>query len=98
MRKKKLRRLQGKDWRDKRDELQLISVFKSTNDNYRGTYVNEYGIKFIHWFSNPEKESFDFIEKIRNELSENEFNFLLEEFCPKKKHKILKYYELQKEE
>lgn len=47
-------RLQGEEWKNKKDNLILIKYYKNQNNHIKGFYKDVFGNKYTHWLNDEE--------------------------------------------
>ena len=58
--KKRLKRLQGREWYELKDQLTCIKVIKVTPEgNVKILLKDKEGTKYVHWLSDKEKETME---------------------------------------
>lgn len=64
------RRLQGQDFIDKKDELNIIHYLMSNNYHIKGIYKDTYGNLYSHWLNNEEIKEllFKILNKCQDEI------------------------------
>ncbi len=51
------KRLQSSDWHAVKSQLTLVGLFRSTNDNLCGKFVDDNNTEYIHWLNDEEKQA-----------------------------------------
>lgn len=51
------KRLQSSDWHAVKSQLTLVGLFRSTNDNLCGKFVDANNTEYIHWLNDEEKQA-----------------------------------------